>query len=164
MWYGMYWKLLENYQKDSLVLKCYQVWASACWKPSPYSGYCPSHTCNLHFIIGGEDFRRAPGLSNGPLLKVRASIPSQLRPCLKGWLSPFSQSVLLNLVIPSGQLLTFLKNFTTLWSQVPTYLLTTWKYGYKSEGCWVVALSLVICLEYLHLTSYISAGCYRSQV
>lgn len=47
-------------------------------------GIVKSHTGNLCFILAGEDFKRAPGLGSGPLLKVAASIPSQLRPPLQG--------------------------------------------------------------------------------
>lgn len=47
-------------------------------------GIVKSRTGNLCFIRAGEDFKRAPGLGNGSLLKVIASVPSQLRPPMQG--------------------------------------------------------------------------------
>lgn len=129
---GSYWKITKK--EVSLSVN------STCWSLFENLG----HTLGIVTLVisisiqRGEDFRRAPGLGSGPLLKVIASIVSSDLLC-KGDLA-LSLNQLYSMYSASQATPNLLEKICYTQSQVLTYLLTTWEHLYKSEGCWVVAL------------------------
>ena len=81
---GNYWKITKKTHLCESVTKCEHAHVEVCLKTQAACWTLSNLTPVICFIITDEDFKRTPGLGNGPLLKVIATISSQFRPPLQG--------------------------------------------------------------------------------